>query len=72
MLILDLLMHRYIRVGDTVMLFHGSRYADAKVTKIEGFGKYAAVRLNGNTYGAIRRDQILKDGAGNWVYRYDD
>lgn len=75
MQILDLLIHRYVRVGDTVLLsYSGNRgpVAKATVTKIEGFGKYAAVRTNDSTYGAIRRDQIRKDAFDNWFYCYDD
>lgn len=65
----DLMRHRYIRSGDTLSLYLSSGgFISCNVT-VEGWGKYAAVRVG---QGAIRRDQIRKDKNGHWFYRYDE
>lgn len=69
MIILDLLMHRYIRTGEPLLIYRGDHQPICQSVKVEGWGKYAAVLLN---VGAIRRDQIRKDALGNWFYRYSD
>lgn len=67
--LLDLLLHRYIRTGDTVFLYSadGSMRGQYRVT-VEGWGKYAAVRVG---IGAIRRDCIRWKG-GRWSYQYGE
>lgn len=63
--ILDLLLHRYIRTGEALLL-------DGRETNpvtVEGWGKYAAVRVGD---GVIRRDGIRKDAGGRWLYRFDE
>lgn len=71
--IIGVLTHRYIRAGETVIEYQhspDSKGMKTKVLRIEGFGKYAAVKLD--PVGAIRRDLITKDENGNWFYRYDE
>lgn len=73
MLILDLLLHRYIRSGDMLTIYHGNSPTPSASyrVRVQGFGKYAAVFPTGCSSGAIRRDGIRKDANGNWRYRYD-
>lgn len=67
--IIDLLLHRYIRSGESVLLYSpGKDGCDERVVKVEGWGKYAAVKIG---LGYIRRDCIRKKGP-NWVYHYED
>lgn len=72
MQIVDLLLHRYIRAGETLIEYsrNDTKGMTTKVLRIDGFGKYAAVMLD--PVGAIRRDLITKDENGNWFYRYDE
>ena len=72
MLILDLLLHRYIRTGDMLTTYNrgNPKPASTYSVVVQGFGRYAAVLPRGSQYGAIRRDGIKKDAAGKWVYRY--
>ncbi len=70
MSILDLLFHRYIRTGETVLTYHGDNPTPTRhVVRLEGAGKYACVRAGAD---GIRRDLITRDAAGNWFYRFDD
>lgn len=72
MSIFGMLMHRYIRAGETLIEYGGRSHKSGPTTvlRIDGWGKYATVILD--PVGAIRRDLIKKDENGNWYYRYDD
>jgi hypothetical protein len=65
----DVAMHRYIWTGEALTMQDGEARTICRHVKVEGWGAYAAVRLN---VGAIRRDCIHKDENGNWLYRYSD
>lgn len=67
----ELATHKYIRSGESLTTYYGNdskAYGITKNVKVEGWGKYAAVKLN---TGYIRRDLIKKDENGNWFYRYE-
>ena len=73
MLLLDLLLHRYIRSGDMLYTYNrGSSEPASYKVRVDGFGKYAAVFPANGDYGAIRRDGITKNADGNWCYRFDN
>lgn len=64
------LFHTHIRSGEDLYLYDSYRSLAAVKEKVEveGWGKYAAVRLRNG--GAIRRDLIKRDIDGRWFYVY--
>lgn len=64
---------RYVRKGDEVRFLNGKNVSIHRVTKIEGFGKYACVRFRPDSpYFGVRRDQIGRDGQGRWTWVDED
>lgn len=67
--ILDLILHRYIRTGESVLLYWPDKEGfEERIVRVDGWGAYAPVKIG---VGYIRRDCIRKEGP-NWVYHYED
>jgi hypothetical protein len=66
--IADLLRHRYIRTGETLILSDWQMNVSKVCIRVEGWGRFAAVLIPCG--GAVRRDGIRRDADGNWFYRF--